>query len=68
MREHLLIKATTPHPNLFQNHPSGQLGGWEMLWSAEDMLYGQCQRVVIPALSGTAYDGLPQKSVVEDFC
>ena len=40
----------TPQQPL-QNHPSGHLGGWATLRSAEEMLNGQHQRVNIPAPS-----------------
>ena len=50
------------------NYPSGHLGGWEMLWSAEEMLDGQHQRVDIPARARTAHKGLPQKRLEADLC
>ena len=51
-----------------QNHPSGHTGGWTMLWSAEEMLDGQHQRVNIPAHARAAHKGLLQKSLEEDLC
>ena len=50
-----------------QNHPSGHLGGWAMLWSAEEILDGQHQRVAILAHARTAHKGLLQKRLEEDL-
>ena len=47
----------TPRQPL-QNHSSGHLGGWVTLWSAEEMLDGQLQRMDIPAHARTVYKGL----------
>ena len=51
-----------------QSHPSENLGGWAMHWSAEKMLDGQCQRAGIPARARTAYSSLLQKRLEEDLC
>ena len=48
----------TPRQPL-QKHPLGHLGGWVALWSAEEMLDGQHQRVDIP------HKGLLQKTLEE---
>ena len=48
-----------------QAHPSGHLGGWVLLWSAEEMLDGQHQRVDIPAHARTTHSGLLQKKNLE---
>ena len=45
-----------------QNNPSRHPGGWVKLWSAEEMLDEQHQRVNIPARARTAYGGLLQKT------
>ena len=50
---------TSRHP--LHNHSSGHLGGWVMLWLAEEILDGQHQKVDIPTHAGTAHKGLPQK-------
>ena len=50
-----------------QNHSSGHLGGRGTLWSAEEMLDGQSQRVDVSAYSTTAPNGLPQKRLEEDL-
>ena len=39
-----------------------------MLWSAEEMLDGQRQRVDIPAHARAAHKGLLQKRLEEDLC
>ena len=51
-----------------QNYPSGhpRRGAW--LWSAEDMLDGQNQRVDVPAHARTAHMGLLQKRPEENIC
>ena len=54
--------------NQNQNHPSGHLRGCAALWSAEEMLYGQRQRVDVPIHARTAHDGFPQKRLEEDLC
>ena len=54
------------HP--LQNHPSGYLGGWATLWSAEKMLDGQHQKVDIPAVARTAHNGLLQERAEGDLC
>ena len=56
------------HLSHHENPPSGHLGGWTTLWSAEEMLGGQHQRVNIPAYARTAHKGLVQKRLAEDFC
>ena len=38
-----------------------------MLWSAEDMLAGQCQRLNSPAHTRNVHNGLLQKSLEEDL-
>ena len=48
----------TPQQPL-ENHPSGHLGEWAMLWLAEEMLVGQHERVDIPAHARTAHKWLP---------
>ena len=50
------------------NQPLGHLGGWATPWSAEELLDGQHQRVDIPAHTRTAYKGLLQKRLEDDFC
>ena len=42
----------------FENHPSGHLWGWVMLWWAEEVLDGHNQRVKVPSHSRSAYKGL----------
>ena len=54
----------TPQQPL-QNHPLGHLGGWAMLWLAEEMLDGQHQRVDIPTHARTAHN--LQKRLEEDL-
>ena len=51
-----------------QKHPSGHLGGWATLWSAEEMLEGQHQRVDMPAHARTAHNGLLQKTLEDNIC
>ena len=52
-----------------QNHSSGHLGGWATLWSAEEMVDGQHQRVNIPASARTAHKGLLlHNRLEEDLC
>ena len=51
-----------------QCYPSGHLGGWATLWSAEEMLDGQHQRMDNRAHARTAHKGLLQKRVEEDLC
>ena len=57
----------TPRQPL-QNHPSGHLWGWTTLWSAEETLNGQHQRVDFPVHAKTAHKGLLQKRMEEDLC
>ena len=57
----------TPQQPL-QNHPLGHLGGWVKLWSAEEMLDGQHQKVDIPNHARTAHKGLLLKRLEEDLC
>ena len=54
--------ATTASPE-----PSGHLGGWVMLGSAEKTLDDHHQRVDIPAYARTARDGLPQRRLEKDL-
>ena len=52
-----------------QSHSSGHLGGWMIMWSAEEMLAGrQHQRVDIPVYARTAHKGFLQKRQEEDLC
>ena len=46
----------------------GNLGGWAMPRSAEEMLDGQQQRVDISAHAGAAHKGLLQKRLEGDLC
>ena len=39
-----------------------------MLWSAEEMLDGQYEKVNVSAHAKTAYDGLPRERLEEDLC
>ena len=52
---------------IIQNRPSGHPGGWTTPWSAEEMLNGQFQRVLIPARARTARKDLLQKRLEEDL-
>ena len=51
-----------------QNHTSGHLGGWAMLWSVEEMLDRQHQRIDVTAYAKIAHDSLMQKGLEEDPC
>ena len=51
-----------------KNHPSRHLRGWAMLWSAEEMLDGQHQRLDILAHARTVHKGLLQKRLEDDLC
>ena len=51
-----------------QNRPSGHPGGLATLWSAEEMLDGQYQRVDISTYARTAHNGLLQKRLEEGLC
>ena len=57
----------TSHDNLFEAI-SAHLGEWSTLWSAEEMLDGQHQRVDIPAHARIAQNGLVKKRLEEDLC
>ena len=61
-----MVQACHTPPQPLQNHPSGRLGGWVTLWSAQEMLDGQHQRVNIPANARTAHKGLLQKRLEKD--
>ena len=63
----MVLACHTPRQPL-QNHPSGHLGGWAALWSAEEMFDGQHQTVDVPAHARTAHEGPPQKRLEEDLC
>ena len=63
-----MIRACHAPRQPLQKHPSGHLGGWAMLWSAEEMLNGQHQRMGIPAHARTAYKGFLQKRLEDDLC
>ena len=65
--ETYMIQHVTCHDSL-QNHPSGHLEGWAVLWSAEETLYGQLQRVDLPAHARTAHNNLLQKRLEENLC
>ena len=43
--ESCMVQACHTPQKLPQNHPSGHLGGWAMLWSTKEMLDGQHQRI-----------------------
>ena len=66
--ETCMVRAYYRQRQTLQNHPSGHIGGWTTLWSAEQMLDGQRQSVDIPAHSRTAHKGLLQKRLEEDLC
>ena len=66
--ETCMVRACHTPRQPLQNHPSGHLGGWVTLWSAEEMLDGKHQRLDIPAHARTAHKGLLQKRLEEDFC
>ena len=51
-----------------QNHPSGHLAGCAMLWSADEKLNGQHQRVDISPHAWSAHKGLLQKRLQEGHC
>ena len=63
-----MVQACHTPQQPLQNHPLGHLGGWAMLWLAEEMLDGQHQRVDIPTNAKTAHKGLLQKNLEEDLC
>ena len=65
--ETCIIRACHTPRQPLQNHPSGHLGRWATLWSAEEMLHGQHQRVDIPAHARTAHNGFLQKRLEEDL-
>ena len=65
--ETCMVQACHTPQQPLQNHPSRHLGGWTMLWSAEEMLDGQHQRVDIPAHAGAAHKGLLQKRLEEEL-
>ena len=50
-----------------RNHPSGHLGGWATLWSAEEKLEGQHQIVYISTHTRSSHKGLLQKRLEEDL-
>ena len=66
--ETCMVRAYHTSWQPLQHHPSGHLGGWAMLWSAEESLDGQHQRVNIPAHARTTHKGLLQKRLEEDLC
>ena len=49
-----MVQACHMPQQSLHNHPSGYHGGWVTLWSAEEKLDGQHQRVDIPAYAGTS--------------
>ena len=51
-----------------QNHILGHLGGWVMLWLADEVLDGRHQREDIPAHTRTAHKGLLQNRQEGDLC
>ena len=59
--ETCMVWRVTLHVSLSPFHPQWHLGGWMTLWSPEEMLDGQHQRVDIPALARTIHKGLLQK-------
>ena len=50
--ETCMVRAYHTPRQPLQNHPSGQIGGWAMPWSAQEMLDGQYQTADILALTG----------------
>ena len=50
-----------------KNHPSGHLGEWATLWSAEEMLDGQHQRVDIPAHVRTTRHNIRCKNLSTEY-
>ena len=52
---HVVRACHTPRQPL-QNHSSRRLRGWATLWSAEEILEGQRQKVDIPAHARTAHN------------
>ena len=62
-----MVRAYHTPQQPLQNHPSGHLGGWATLWSTEEMLDGQHQRVDIPVHARNAHKGLLQKRLEEDL-
>ena len=66
--ETCMVQACHIPQQRHQNQPSGQLGGWVTLGSAEEMLDGQHQRVDNLARARTADKGLLQKRPEEDLC
>ena len=63
-----LVRACHMPTQSHQKHPSGHLGGWMMLWSAEQMLDWQHERVDLPAHARTAHEGPLQKRLEENLC
>ena len=65
---YFLLQPTDPADGLWRPILQGHLGGWAMPWSAEEVLDGQRQRMVIPTLAGSANNSRPQKRLGEDLC
>ena len=63
-----MVRACHTPRQPLQNHPPRHLGGLATLWSAEDQLDGQHQRMNIPCHARTAHKGLLQKRLEEDLC
>ena len=63
-----MFEACHMSPQPLQKHQSGHLGGWTLLWSAQEMLDGQHQRVDIPAYAITAHKGFLRRELEEDLC
>ena len=51
-----------------QNHPSGHLGRWATMWSAEEMLDEQYERVGVPARTTNADKDRLQERLEDDLC
>ena len=66
--ETCMVQACQVPRQHLQNHPSGHLWGWTMLWSAEEMLGGQHQRVDISAHARTVPNGLLKGRLAEGLC
>ena len=66
--ETCMVHACCTPQQLLQNHSSKHLEGWVTLWSAEEMLDGQLQRVDIPAHARSAHKGLLQKKTGRGLC
>ena len=66
--ETFMVRACHISWQPLQNHSPGLLGGWVILWSVENVLDGQPQRVDIPAHARTADSGLLWKMLEENFC